>query len=210
MTLKQRAAATARGIVAQSPRRPRVPHLRAATSRSTRPRSVWMISPDWNRPSGGIRKLYRTVDVLNDAGIPAAIVHERGGFRCDWFEHSTRIASVRDTMVEPGDVIAVPEIYGSTIVELPNGIGQVVFNQNAYVTLESLRTSGGPAAAPYVANPDLLAVVAVSEENRDLLEYAFKGVAVSADPLGVRRLGLSPGLRPTGAADRIHVEAARR
>lgn len=170
----------------------RVPRLRAGAR--VGPPTVWMVAPDWDRPAGGIRKEYRTVDVLNAAGLSAAIVHDRPGFSCSWFEHDTRVVSAGEVQVAPGDVIAVPEVYGASITSLPRGVAQVIFNQNAYLTLDALAADGRAAAAPYVANPDLAAVTAVSEHNADLLRRLFPGA-----PVRHIRPGIDPALHHPGA-----------
>ena len=168
------------GIVRSRPRvaRLQVPALRVSRRPTGDPPTVWMVCPSWNRPSGGIRKQYRAVDVLNDAGVSAAIVHSRPGFQCTWFEHTTRIIAATDVVVREQDVIAVPEIYWSTIRDLPAGIRQVIFNQNAYLTLDSLVEGGAAAEKVWVDNPDLVAAVAVSDENAHVLRYMFPSVPI--------------------------------
>jgi hypothetical protein len=166
LAVAKRARRTLRGDIRQ------VPRLRLAARRD-RPPTVWMVCPDYDEPSGGIRRQYRTVDLLNEAGIPAAIMHRRAGFACSWFEHRTRIVTAGEIGVSEDDVIAVPEIYGASILDLPVGVRQVIFNQNAYMTLESLTEAGPAAAAPYVDNPDLAAVTVVSDHNAALMGYAF-------------------------------------
>jgi glycosyltransferase involved in cell wall biosynthesis len=163
----------------------RVPRLRVAERRPDMTPMAWFICPDWDRPAGGIRKQYRAVDVLNRAGVGAAIVHKRPGFACSWFEHDTRIVAAGDIVVCPGDVIAVPEIYGRAILDLPAGVPQVIFNQNAYVTLDSLVVGGHGAAAPYVENPELAVVTVVSEHNAELLRYAFPGAPIRRIHYGI-------------------------
>ena len=162
-------------------RRPRpkrhVPRLRVDRGRSGPP-TVWMITPDWNRHAGGIRKQYRAVDVLNDAGLNAAVVHTRPGFECTWFEHRTRVVAAGEIALGERDVIAVPEIYGPSILDLPAGVRQVIFNQGAYLALETLVERGPAAAAPYVANPDLAAVVVVSDDSADVIRYLFPDAPV--------------------------------
>jgi Glycosyl transferases group 1 len=154
-----------------------VPRLEASRNLTGRPPTAWFICPDFKPPSGGIRKLYRSVDVLNEAGFPAAIMHKRPGFRCTWFDNQTRVISSSRAVVSHRDVIVVPEIYGRSICALPRGVRQVIFNQNAYLMLESLRRD--PAvAAPYIDNPDLSAVLVVSEDNARVVEYAFPGAPV--------------------------------
>lgn len=174
-----------------------VPALRVAAEPSAAP-SVWVITPDWNRASGGVRKLYRAVDVLNAAGVPAAVVHQRPGFSCTWFEHETRIVPAPRVTVGPRDVIVVPEIYWPSIRRLPSGIRQVIYNQNAYLTLEALAEGGRAAAAPYVDNPDLAAIAVVSDENAELLRYAFPGVPVQRIRHGLDPALLHPPAQPPG------------
>jgi hypothetical protein len=180
-------------------RSPSVPKLRATTQPSATP-TVWVIAPDWNEPSGGVRKLYRSVDVLNANGLPAAIVHQRPGFSCTWFAHDTRISPARDVVVSPSDVIAVPEIYAGSICELPPGIRRVIVNQNVYLLLESLVSGGAPAAAPYLQDDDLAAVLVVSQQNLEVMKYVFPQVRVdrvrwAVDPDVYHRSPDRPGKR---------------
>jgi glycosyltransferase involved in cell wall biosynthesis len=117
------------------------------------------------------------VDTLNDAGLPAAIVHQRSGFRCTWFENRTRVLSNSEAVVKPRDVIVVPEIYGPSICDLPSGVRQIIFNQNAYVMLRSL-ASEPSAASPYIDNPNLTGVIVVSDDNAAVVEHAFPGIRI--------------------------------
>jgi hypothetical protein len=196
-------------------RHPTVPHLRVTTA----PRqsgTAWFITPDWNRPSGGIRKHYRCVDVLNAAGISAAVVHHSKRFRCDWFSNETRVVAAREVTVSSTDVIIVPEIYGASICTLPAGVRQVILNQNVYVTLPYLASGALDATAPYLDNPNLVAVAAVSDQNAELLRYAFPELTVhrirwSLDPelyypaagLPGRRLSFMPRRRADDSAQVI-------
>ena len=165
-----------------------VPMLKSAPHSAGTPPTAWFICPDFERPSGGIRKLYRSVDTLNDAGLQAAIVHTRPGFRCTWFDHRTRIISSSEAIVGQRDVIVVPEIYGPSICDLPPGVRKIIFNQGAYIMLNSL-TAGRPAAAPYIDNPDLTAVLVISEDSAAVVEYVFPHV-----PVRRVRHGIDPAL----------------
>jgi glycosyltransferase involved in cell wall biosynthesis len=53
---------------------------------------IYFICPDINKPTGGIKQIYRQVDVLNDNNINAFVLHEENGFRCNWFRNKTRVA----------------------------------------------------------------------------------------------------------------------
>ena len=94
----------------------------------------------------------------------------------------------------------------------PPGVRQVIFNQNVYLTVDSLAAGGAAAAAPYSDNPDLASVVG-------------GGRSDSAEVLRVRiperpdqahgHYGLDPAIHhppaePAGQAPRLHAAPARR
>jgi hypothetical protein len=54
--------------------------------------AVYYWCPDADRPYGGVRAIYRHVDILNEHGVAAFVLHERRPFRCTWFRNGTRIA----------------------------------------------------------------------------------------------------------------------
>jgi hypothetical protein len=115
-------------------------------------------------------------------------MHERPGFHLTWFDHQTRVVSSRRAVVSQRDVIVVPETYGRSICDLPRGVRQVIFNQNAYIMLDTL-LSDPAAASPYIDNPDLSTVLVVSEDNAKVVDYALPGV-----PVRRVRLSLDPAL----------------
>jgi glycosyltransferase involved in cell wall biosynthesis len=55
--------------------------------------AIYYLCPDDDSPAGGIRSIYRHVDILRRSGLEAFVVHERRGFRCAWFENDTPILS---------------------------------------------------------------------------------------------------------------------
>lgn len=54
-------------------------------------RRLLFIAFDTHTASGGIKQLYRQVDVLNKNGFRAYIVHGIYGFKCTWFDNATPI-----------------------------------------------------------------------------------------------------------------------
>ena len=52
---------------------------------------IFFVTPDINSPTGGIKQLYRQVDVLNNNGFDAFILHQKAGFKCTWFKNDTKI-----------------------------------------------------------------------------------------------------------------------
>lgn len=53
---------------------------------------VFYFCPDVPVPAGGVKQIYRHVDILNKAGITARVVHKHFGFRCKWFDNQTSLA----------------------------------------------------------------------------------------------------------------------
>lgn len=155
----------------------RIPKLKVAHQPLRTSATAWFICPDFDKPSGGIRKLYRSVDILNDAGFQAAIVHRRPGFRCTWFDNRTRVLGRSQVVLSQRDLIVIPEVYGRSIGDLPKGIRRIIFNQGAYLMLDLL-ISEPSSAALYLGDPDLAAVLVVSEDSAGVVAYAFPGVHV--------------------------------
>ncbi|MHB1241076.1 MAG: glycosyltransferase family 4 protein [Gammaproteobacteria bacterium] len=148
---------------------------------------IHVLCPDNDRPSGGIKILYRHVDVLTRNGFSASILHQQPGFRCTWFANSTPIRYLSDVRLAQTDFLVIPEIYGPNIAALRDlpGIGpggrKVIFNQNAYYTFlgHSLDAVEHPAfAMPYEMGPEFVAMLVVSEDSRRYLEYAFPDAPV--------------------------------
>jgi Glycosyl transferases group 1 len=140
---------------------------------------IYFCTPDTARPSGGVRAIYRAVDLLNDAGMDAAVLHTRAGFRCTWFDNTTR---VEHPPVTAGghDILVVPEAFTpADVARLAPGVPKVVFNQNAYRTFQSATRRDGRVEATAADHPDVVAVLAVSEDNRALLERALPDAHVA-------------------------------
>jgi glycosyltransferase involved in cell wall biosynthesis len=127
--------------------------------------------------------MYRHVDVLNEAGVPAAVLHGRRGFRCTWFANRTRVTDVRSVALGPADLLVVTEIDLDAV--RGGGIRHVVFNQSGHLTWDYDPVG---ANAHYLTSPDLAGVMVVSEHSADLLRYAF------GRPVHRIRLGIDPEL----------------
>jgi len=149
----------------------RPPALQFTTSSSSP--TIYYLCPDYPVPAGGIRTIYRHVDMLGDAGWKSAVLHHRGGFACEWFDHSTRTVGAQSARLAADDLLVVPEIYGPFLDRLPSDLRTVCFNQNAYLTFEHLPPG---RALPY---GDFDAVITVSPDSAEYLRFAFPGLEVS-------------------------------
>lgn len=187
-----------------------VPKLSVHDTRDALGPSIWVICPDFNKPSGGIRKLYRCVDILNEAGLRATIVHTRQGFRCNWFTNATKVIDAKNAKIKNQDLLVIPETYA--IGNLPPNVRQVIFNQNIYNTLQSLADPSN--SAQYLANPNLSMVIVVSQDNAEVFKNIFPGIPFRRLRLGIdsslfypprtakhRKIAYMPRRRPAEAED---------
>lgn len=55
--------------------------------------------PDDSTPRGGIKQIYRHVEILERAGIEACVLHTQRGFTSDWFEHRARMAYLGESFL---------------------------------------------------------------------------------------------------------------
>jgi len=149
--------------------------------------TVYVLSPENNKPSGGIKILYRHVDVLNRNGIDAALLHQNTGFRCTWFENETRVAYLENEQLSASDFLVIPEIYGPNILTMGSmpmigsKVRKVIFNQNCRYTflgqtLEAIQKPEFDLA--YRHRDEFVGAIVVSEDSQQYLEYVFPGLDV--------------------------------
>jgi len=168
---------------------------------------------DPKHPVGGVRVMYRHVDILNDAGVEAYIIHKRKGFRCTWFENSTPVVYWQDGIadrfwekvrkrINPGsiqrirvvggsrheigsrDILVIPEIYGPGIAHLGRGIKKIILNQNCYLTFRGYNFQSNSSQNPY-GHPDVVGVLVNSKDTAEYLNYVFPSVRVEEFRLSI-------------------------
>ena len=129
--------------------------------------------PEWPTPSGGVRKIYRHVDVLNANGIPAAVVHQQRGYRTPWFGNQTAVL-FHDDVWPPraDDILLVPELLSWQLMVMTPGVRKVVFNQNAYQLFNDPSPQISDLIAPY-NHPDFIATMVVSEDSKRYINFGF-------------------------------------
>ena len=137
--------------------------------------TIYVFAPDLSHPLGGMRMLYRHVDVLNANGFQAYIVHCSPKFEIDWFEYSTPVLRGRIEM-KPQDIAVCSEIGGLNIAEWAEGKRTVIFNQNCYYTFARYPMGGG-VNTPYL-QPQIMATIVASEDSRRYMQWVFPKLAV--------------------------------
>jgi hypothetical protein len=142
------------------------------------PPTVYYVCPDRAHHSGGVRTIYRHVDILNGLGISAAVLHTKRGFHCDWFVNSTVVTSFPEATFGLNDILVIPEWYGPTLDAFPVELRKVIFNQGAYHTFDHTPFAGSERGAPYAGIPNIVALLAVSADSEALLQHTFPHIPV--------------------------------
>src|SRR5262245_976669 len=124
---------------------------------------IYFVAPDVARPSGGVRAIYRFVDLLNSAGEAAAVLHTRRGFRCEWFDNETRVV-YPPVQVGGADVLVIPAYLLAEVPSIAPGVRKVILNQGVYRTFRASPDQSGPAASSLMSAPDVVGVLVVSED----------------------------------------------
>lgn len=157
---------------------------------------IFILSPDSNATIGGVKQLYRHVDVLRKYGLDAKVLHRRKNYRCTWFENTTPTISWSEFNWQDSDILVLPEIYGPRMAktlrvnkkrtfvsrsefweeELPP-IRKVIFNQNAYNTFARTGFDPTDLETPYL-DPTVIATIVVSLDSREYLKSIFPDIAV--------------------------------
>jgi len=135
-------------------------------------RRILVLCPDWTHPSGGVRRIYRHVEILNALGYRAFVLHQKENFRCDWFESSAPLAqTAKSWPLNPEeDLLVCPEYVAWQMVKATPGVPKIIFNQGAYHTFRGM--SEKFESPPYLS-PEFLGTTVVSDDSRAYLNYAF-------------------------------------
>ncbi len=152
---------------------------------------IYYWSPDYRTPVGGVKILYRHVDILNRNGYEASVLHRHRGFRCTWFENTTRISYIGKTNLRDDDYLVIPENYGSLYINpssrpkaakvfnrlFANPAGKVIFNQNTYNTFAGHTASRDDLRTVY-KDEGITAAMVVSDDNKEYLAFAFPDIRI--------------------------------
>lgn len=73
-------------------------------------RRIFYECRDLKKPSGGVRRLYRHVEILAKHGFDASVLHHEPGFRVAWFPTDAPVRYWNGGVTfETGDVLVIPE-----------------------------------------------------------------------------------------------------
>lgn len=120
---------------------------------------ILYLSPDSDKPTGGIKVIYRHVELLRRCGLDAHVLHFGEGFRCSWFANDAPIVAMKD--LRPSDLVVLPELHTVLANRLHGmGIRYAMFVQNAYLVLPT-----APLAELRSAYRNAVAVLSISDDS---------------------------------------------
>jgi len=157
-------------------------------------RLLFVCYPDTNHTIGGVKQIYRQVELLHQQGWDAQVLQEQPGFRPDWFESGAPVLDVASYVASgpsaERDLIVLPETWLTNVPSYLPGIPKVIFNQNAFYTF-GLEGRCEESTLELYQHADIKGVVTVSEDSHNLL---VRGCGVPADRCHVVLNGIDPSL----------------
>jgi len=135
-------------------------------------RLLFVCYPDTNHPIGGVKQIYRQVELLHKAGWNACVLQEQPGFRPDWFSSDAPVLDLATYKATPPsadtDLLVLPETWLTNVPHYLPGIPKVIFNQNAFYSFGLSGVCDNRTLDLY-RHQDIRAVVTVSNDSRNLL-----------------------------------------
>lgn len=101
---------------------------------------IYYYVPDHATPSWGNGLMYHHVRLLNQGGLPAAVLHHRAPFRIAWVGLDVPTVYLTDPTfrVDPGDVLVVSELEAGTPALLTLPCRRLVFVQGSFLMFTRL------------------------------------------------------------------------
>lgn len=84
-------------------------------------KNIYFFCPDFEKPSGGTKRIYHVVSILVKNGFNAKVLHTKNGFRLSWTEIDVPVCSLEDdTKISNDDILVIPEGLGGLIQKSVN------------------------------------------------------------------------------------------
>lgn len=130
---------------------------------------IYYLCLDDNEAAGGRYVIYRHVDILNNNGIEAAVLHQQVPFRLSWFDNVTQVRYMNYVKYQPDDVFVLPETWRDFLYDDLKDYRKVVFCQNPYYSIHARENPNGHV----FQRKDVVGLMTCSRESKRLLEYMY-------------------------------------
>ncbi|MGJ1412123.1 glycosyltransferase [Sphingobacterium thalpophilum] len=174
--------------------------------------TIYFICPTNKFATGGVKQMYRQVEILNDNGFNAQILHKWYGRKEKWLDsappisyspyifkkikyHSTpkKLNIFRSIVlfffklispkIKDNSILVFPEFYGLNSYQIAPNIPRVIFNQNCYYTFDHSRTF--ELKNNTYTNKRTLGIITVSEDSKKYLKSVFPDSSIHKLRLGI-------------------------
>ncbi|MFA5927915.1 MAG: hypothetical protein WC838_01260, partial [Candidatus Margulisiibacteriota bacterium] len=151
--------------------------------------TIYYFCHDNPSPTGGNKQIYRHVDILNNNGYSAYVVHNSPGYRMTWFENQTPVTYWEELwsgkIDRQNDHLVIPEDF--PILEQALPVRTVIFNQNVFLGF-AMHQFKNDLTYNYDSH-NIVSVMTVSQNNKDILQFIYP-------KLNIQRVvnGIDPGL----------------
>ena len=172
-------------------------------------RKIYFICPTNSNPIGGVKQIYRMVDILNNNGYNAFVLHKKQQ-RETWFHNSTKVThnpyifklikylnkkisfskkiklaylKKISFILESDSILVFPEVYGNISAIEPQ-IKKIIFNQNCYYTFNEFLPDSNLNNLPY-NNEKTIGIITVSDDSMKYLLEAFPNSNIKRIRLGI-------------------------
>jgi glycosyltransferase involved in cell wall biosynthesis len=173
---------------------------------------IYFICPQNKFASGGVKQIYKMVEILNNNGFNAVLLLKKNG-KEKWFNSKVSIETspylfkkikysytrkkinfwrkivlhylkLKSLKFQKNAILVFPEIYGPNISSLEPEIQKVIFNQNCYYSFEHFSLFDDVENNIY-KNPKLIATIVASNDAKKYLKFAFPKIRIKKMRLGI-------------------------
>lgn len=160
---------------------------------------IYFICPSNKFPTGGMKQIYKQVDILNNNGFEAYVLLKNKSKNINWFENNSKVAynksiffelkkiqnptkkyligSLKNKLlpkIEESSILVFPEIYGKAIELIAPKNKKVIFNQNCFYTFITSKIDDLFLNTNQYSNAQTLATIVVSNDSKKYINFAFK------------------------------------
>ncbi len=176
---------------------------------------IFFLCPNNKFVSGGVKQIYRQVEILKKNGFDAYVLHQKKGKKDVWFNNSAPIKyspyifkllkylykeneinilkklnlcflKANSIKLNYNDIIVLPEIYGPKSYEIYPDNKKIVFNQNCYYTFDYFNLNTDNFQNIYNSKNTIATIVA-SFDAYNYLSYTFPNQIFYRIILGIDR-----------------------
>lgn len=177
-------------------------------------KKIYFVCPNTTHITGGVKQIYKQVQILNTNSISAYVLLERKKQSNTWLtsynipikyspylfkklryffggkklniKRKLKLYYLRgkSEKIDDNVILVFPEIYGIHIKDIFPNTPKVIFNQGCYMTFSGFSINEDYPITPYNDRKTLATIVA-SEDAFSYLNYTFKGLNIYRMILGI-------------------------